>query len=251
MPSGEVHRKIGFLLLNFYDPEVDKLIDCDPDHDATRYDLDKAIILIEQILKRDDNRVRYAMLHHYLDRLVDLLVSEILRYIKIFRWYEGREEVLKFWKVDPCDIIHVIKKDLTRDPCNIFNLFITPEDEIVYCIYKRYDSRRRGELKRRFREQIEKLKKLRETRPELYTYIAEKTLEVVDKIKQNFLLIIKIILFEDEQVNRKLDSALSQVIRGEIDRTNVRDSKEIDKIERIYRDGQRRVIGHLLLKCLG
>jgi len=78
MPSWRVHRIIGEIVCNFYNHEIDKLIDLTGKHDAGRYD---SVILnedLEYVFKRwGTEGVCYYILHHVLDRLSDIIVSEL------------------------------------------------------------------------------------------------------------------------------------------------------------------------------
>ncbi|GEM_PF-1782189 len=78
MPSWKVHRIIGEIVCNFYDHEIDKLIDLTERHDAGRYD---SQVLKEQFKyvyrKWGAEGICYYVLHHILDRLSDIVVSEL------------------------------------------------------------------------------------------------------------------------------------------------------------------------------
>ena len=69
---------IGDIVCGFSDPEIDGLIDKSSEHDAGRYD---ANILAEQIdyvwEKWGWEGVCYYLLHHILDRIADIAVSEL------------------------------------------------------------------------------------------------------------------------------------------------------------------------------
>lgn len=92
MPSWKVHRKWGEILFKYYNHEIDKLIDIRESHDAGRYDpetLDRQLRYVAN--QYGDNGVWYYLLHHFLDRAYDTLLSEVstgLGYI--FLKYQGR-----------------------------------------------------------------------------------------------------------------------------------------------------------------
>jgi len=79
-PSWKVHRTVGDIVCNFHNHEIDKLIDSTERHDAGRYD---KVILSEQIdyvwNKWKWEGVCYYVLHHILDRLADIIVSELCK----------------------------------------------------------------------------------------------------------------------------------------------------------------------------
>ncbi len=80
MPSWKVHRTIGKIVCNFYDHEIDKLIDLTEGHDAGRYDSQVVKEQFEYVYKRwGSEGVCYYVLHHILDRLSDIVVSELQR----------------------------------------------------------------------------------------------------------------------------------------------------------------------------
>ena len=78
MPSWKVHRTIGEIVCNFYDHEIDKLIDLTEGHDAGRYDSGVMKEQFEYVYKKwGAEGLCYYFLHHILDRLSDIVVSEL------------------------------------------------------------------------------------------------------------------------------------------------------------------------------
>jgi len=78
MPSWKVHRTVGKVVCNFYDHEIDKLIDLTEGHDAGRYDSQVLKEQFEYVYEKwGPEGVCYYVLHHILDRLSDILVSEL------------------------------------------------------------------------------------------------------------------------------------------------------------------------------
>lgn len=78
MPSHKVHRLIGNVICGFYCSEIDNFIDKKEVHDAGRYDLN--IFVNEALMffrKYGGDGLCYYILHHILDRLVDILISEL------------------------------------------------------------------------------------------------------------------------------------------------------------------------------
>lgn len=80
MPSWKVHREVGKIIIGFYDHRIDGLIDSAEAHDAGRYD----IAVLARDLKYVWGRwgwegVCYYVLHHVLDRIQDIVVSELSR----------------------------------------------------------------------------------------------------------------------------------------------------------------------------
>lgn len=81
MPSWKVHRIIGKIVcVGFYDNEIDRLIDMIGEHDAGRYDPRVLHEHFKYVKERWGERgIVYYVLHHVLDRLSDILVSELSR----------------------------------------------------------------------------------------------------------------------------------------------------------------------------
>lgn len=77
MPSWKVHKEIGKIILNFYNHEIDQLIDSE-DHDAGRYDNAVLSWQFEYVWSKWGwEGICYYVLHHVLDRIQDITVSEI------------------------------------------------------------------------------------------------------------------------------------------------------------------------------
>ncbi len=194
MPSWETHRRIGEALLGYSYSEVDEHVDKHLGHDSTRYDPNELVILVEKIFKRDGNKVRYAILHHYLDRLVDLVSSVVADLVESCRLDRC---------TDICDRLFEVREMISLDPCNIFNLFITDPRRIELFVEFRYIGRRyrkrRKTLIERIREQEGKLAKLAISRPNLYYFIKSNVYFVIGKLEDNLKWILGALMFEDEQ----------------------------------------------------
>ena len=134
MPSWKVHRLIGEIIcFGFCSHEIDALIDNKGRHDAGRYDelifVNEALMVLK---KYGGNGLCYYILHHVLDRLQDLLVSELAseyeQYMKghsIEEIYEGiRSRILDRLKNDPKTVIPNFLQD-TKD---------APEYEILHAM---------------------------------------------------------------------------------------------------------------------
>ncbi len=241
MPSWEVHRKVGELLLGYSDTEVDKLVDCYLGHDTTRYDPDKVIKLIENVLRCDNDRVRYAILHHYLDRLVDLVSMFISRLVEFC-------VRVPIYCPDVCEPFSKIEKFVVQDACNIFNLFITNPEELINFVYTwYYDSRRRRVKVGRVELWIEKIRELEATRPVLYKYIRDRALEVVEKLRRKLKMVLKVIMLEDEQVSRKLIYVTAMKIAGEVYR---RGQETKEQVEKRYAGTLEKIVNEIVSRCL-
>ncbi len=134
VPSWKVHRLVGEIVcFGFYNHKIDRLIDSKGSHDAGRYD--EAIFKNEALMMLREfggNGLCYYVLHHVLDRLQDLLVSELVygyeQYVQghdIEEIYEGiRSRVLGRLRNDP----------KTAIPEFLQKTGETPEDEILYAM---------------------------------------------------------------------------------------------------------------------
>jgi len=81
LPTWVLHRLWGERICSYYSSKIDRLVDRDFGHDSSRYDVEvlkKAVDIA--ISKHGDRGLCYLILHHYLDRLVDILVSALSEY---------------------------------------------------------------------------------------------------------------------------------------------------------------------------
>ena len=76
MPSWATHNEVCEKLLGFYEREIDEIVDFKLGHDSSRYDAGKlaeAVNIVEK--KYSELGLKQLILHHYLDRIQDLIVS--------------------------------------------------------------------------------------------------------------------------------------------------------------------------------
>ena len=79
--SWELHRIVGEAICGFSSKDIDRLIDAFPGHDASRYDANALVELYRKIKGRyGDKGVCYMVLHHFLDRLKDIIVSLVSKF---------------------------------------------------------------------------------------------------------------------------------------------------------------------------
>ena len=87
MVSHKLHRVVGEFLLGYSFSDIDRLIDAGERHDASRYELYDLVQQVEYVYERYGyDGVRYFVLHHFLDRLVDALASVLANGLKSFIW---------------------------------------------------------------------------------------------------------------------------------------------------------------------
>ncbi len=81
MVSWSSHRELGLLICGAYYPDIDKLIDVKP-HDLSIYN---AVEFIKQYryvkTVYGEKGICYFILHHYIDRLVDILSQDLSYFI--------------------------------------------------------------------------------------------------------------------------------------------------------------------------
>ncbi len=131
MPSWKVHCLIGEIIcFGFCNHEIDALIDVKGRHDRGRYD--KSVFTNEALTilrKYGANGLCYYILHHILDRLQELLISELAHGYNL---YTSGHDINSVYEKVRSNIISRIRND-TR---TIFSTYLEehsdrPEDEIL------------------------------------------------------------------------------------------------------------------------
>ena len=159
--SWRVHRVLGKLLCSFHSNEIDRLIDCPrgcrslESHDSSRYDVDtleRLVILIKR--KYGDEGLCYFVLHHYLDRLVDILASLISNYYESYALgYSASkmsfEEIYEHIRTEAFESLQI-------DPKNILTLLVYDLTSVLNALYWMYGGKRKRRQRRHFEEVLEK-----------------------------------------------------------------------------------------------
>jgi len=84
MPSHVVHRVVGERICEFSSEEIDKLVDSFGRHDASRYSCSHLLAHDKQVLSRfGDKGLCYLVLHHYLDKFMNIVFGRVWHYGKI------------------------------------------------------------------------------------------------------------------------------------------------------------------------
>ncbi len=200
MPSWDIHKIVCEELIGFYEQEIDKFIDYEFAHDASRYDikqLNKVINIIYN--KYGSNGLKQLIVHHYLDRLADILLSELIHYFEVYL-IENRtiEESIH-------ELISSIKTRLDLDPANILNLFIQSLDRLMSVTGILYS----GKGKRQKRLSLEE--RLKKAYNDLFNYPNLKHLltgyirDVISRVKTNLEFILYVIIvIDEERVDNKI-----------------------------------------------
>jgi len=116
LPNWALHRLWGERICSYYSGGIDSLVDKDFGHDSSRYDvetLEKAVDIVAS--KHGYRGLCYLALHHYLDRLVDLLVSTLSDYTFIGA---PRPEAYR-------DIRYEVYDRLLHDPKNLLSALVS------------------------------------------------------------------------------------------------------------------------------
>jgi len=205
MPSWKAHREIGELICNFYSNEIDKLIDKQELHDASRYDIKELEKIVKEVKEKyGEKGLHYLALHHYIDRLADILVKELT---------DGYESYVN--GKDIKDIFLNMKEislaSLRVDPKNIFSLLIYDFETIkqkIGFLYPKLKGKRRREI-------IERLKKAHEKLQTSNTLAELKpiALSVLKRIEQNFDYICLRILTDESFNTPRFLNRICQSIR--------------------------------------
>ncbi len=205
MPSWKAHREIGKLICNFYSSEIDKLIDKPELHDASRYDIGELEKIVKEVKEKyGEKGLHYLALHHYVDRLADILVRELS---------DGYESYVN--GEDIKDIFLSIREFslalLRIDPKNIFSLLIYDFETIkqkIGVLYPKLKGKRRRELIERLKSAYEKLQ-TSNTLLELRSVV----LSVLKRIEQNFDYICLRILMDESFNSPRFLNRICQSIR--------------------------------------
>ena len=183
-----MHRLLGNSICSFYSTEIDSLIDQASRHDSSRYDVSELERIIRVIRSRYGNKgVCYFILHHYLDRLVDILVSILSRY------YES-------YALENAELSEVYRKlreevyvRLYHDPKNILSLLVSDLQKLLSTLYLVYTSRNRSqnryfeELLRKAYKEISKSKELQEIK-DTVKFVLDTLYEALDCVLYSVLL---------------------------------------------------------------
>ncbi len=183
MPSWEIHERVCRKLIGFYDREIDKLVDSEGTHDASRYDIGVLVKHMQIIKDRfGDLGLKQLVLHHYLDRLADLCVS-----YKVSGFYYTPYEF-----------------DL--DPKNVLNLLVYPYeylDKILRTKFSGKDNRNRRH--QAFSILYNAYKNLQNC-PEVKNLIPI-IKEIIKLIKENLNFVLMEIS-RDEKVQKRVSNAM-------------------------------------------
>lgn len=85
LPSCKVHEIVGDRVCNYYNADIDKVVDEGTKHDASRRIVKRLAESVEYVSSRyGEKGLEHFILHHYLDRLSDISVMEALRSFELY-----------------------------------------------------------------------------------------------------------------------------------------------------------------------
>ncbi len=191
MPSWKTHEIIGDLVLGYHNSEIDKIVDFTFGHDSSRYDAEKLIEAIDRILSNyGEIGLKYFILHHYLDRLVDILVSEIS--------FAYESYILSQEKIDKL-CTEIAENSLNRlfcDPKNILSLFVYDLETLKRVLSFIYHGKSRRRQRKHFEELLDEAY-VKLQRYEKFEFVRSIVLEVLRGIKNSFNKILFLVLTDE------------------------------------------------------
>ena len=107
----------GERICSYYSSEIDSLVDRDFGHDSSRYNIEVLERVVDIVVSRHgEGGLCYLVLHHYLDRLVDILVSTLSDYafMDVFgpeAYEDVRSQVYNRLLHDPKNILSALISD--------------------------------------------------------------------------------------------------------------------------------------------
>ncbi len=209
-PSWKVHKEVCEKLLGFYNQEIDKIIDFEFSHDSSRYDVKELADVVNEVRNKYGSQgLKQFILHHYLDRLSDIIVREFIVYFDFYvsGYYTLEKSVLEF--------IEAVSEMIDKDPANILNLLIHPYDYLRYVTGILYSGKRkrkkRKEVKQRLAEAYDKLLQY----PELKS-LSPLISEIINLMKNNVEFILLSIFYNDKRIGNRIANSLTMKTLGEI-----------------------------------
>jgi len=209
--SWRTHALVGDVLFSFHDNRIDRLIDNSLAHDLSRIDIGKLVEVVNKIKSlypNDERALYYFILHHYLDRLVDMLASEFAFY------YDSQQPIEEIY----AQLRGTLLDRLYHDPKNVISLAIHDLDTL-YGYLAVYHPNRRSD--KRVFKWMEILRRAYEgIRAYNLTWLKRYAEHVFLKIKEDFDLVLYYTLCDESTLRKVLQSArmriISKIYRSEV-----------------------------------
>ena len=160
--SWRLHSLLGDAVCSFHCSDVDRLIDSMGSHDASRYsvaNLREAVKLIKS--RYGDKGLCYFVLHHYLDRFVDILVSVLSKFYE--RYAFGGIELDQVYR----EVRNEVGIRLSIDPKNILSLLVNDLEKVrmaLHLLYGRNSRKRFDSILQNAYQEIQRCRELQELR---------------------------------------------------------------------------------------
>ena len=211
MVSWRTHALVGDVLFSFHDNRIDRLIDNSLAHDLSRIDIGKLVEVVNKIKSwypNDERALYYFILHHYLDRLVDMLASEFAFY------YDSQQPIEEIY----AQLRSTLLDRLYHDPKNVISLTIHDLDTLYGYLAVYYPTRRSD---KRVFKWMEILRRAYEgIRAYNLTWLKRYAECVFLKIKEDFGLVLYYVLRDESTLRKVLQSArmriISKIYRSEV-----------------------------------
>jgi len=137
----------GQMVCSFYSSEIDRAIDSANLHDVSRYvveELEKILFKVES--RFGEKGVCYLILHHYLDRLTDVIVKTLSTKYEFFATgHKSLDDTYRSFYIDS-EVL------LFFDPKNILSLIRFDINKIKSVLYLRYSRSSRKNYEKRLEE---------------------------------------------------------------------------------------------------
>lgn len=235
MPSWRIHEKWGIRLLGFADRGIDKIVDEQLGHDSSRYDVEALNEIVCNIYaKYGAEGLRYFVLHHYLDRLMDILV---MAFVHHYEYYAASEaDPSKFAE----DFLSEVEMMIRRDPKNLLSLFVCDLDTLLHTLRWMYPGKSRRRARKKFEEKLKEAYEAFRCDGGLRKKLSPAVGEVVDAVTRSLPCILLDVLEEELMgekwgpIHRALQNVLAKASSMELKGLRER-SKRLSDAERMSR----------------
>ncbi len=232
MVSWQLHRLLGDDICCFHSTEIDRLIDQANGHDSSRYNVSEFERIFRVVKSKYGNKgICYLILHHYLDRLVDILVSKLTDYYELYALgYRELNEAYEKMREE-------VYTRLYYDPKNILSLLVTDLQTLLNTLHSTYSGRSRRRQRNRYKELLEKA--YREIHNNNVLYETRSTVNfILNALHQSVDCILYTVLLDETFRSSPLDR-MGNVLQVKIARYIYRGFTELaEKLlseDRIYR----------------
>jgi len=149
--SWNLHKVWGNVICSFYSEDIDRLVDSTGAHDASRYSIENLEEAVDYVKSRyEEKGLCYFVLHHYLDRLVDILTSTLSDYYELYVYgFRSLEDAYR-------DVQDEALNTLMCDPKNVLTLTIYDLNQVLHALEFTYFGSRRRRSRKQAEERLKK-----------------------------------------------------------------------------------------------